>query len=66
MKKDSLKISTIGILCMICFLQGCETMKGFTGTDKGINKISQGVGQDLNNTWDNLMDVDAYLREKLW
>ncbi len=61
-----LNISLLGILSCLCSLQGCETCKGVTGEDKGITKISQGVGKDIENTWGHLMDLDKKLRENLW
>ena len=67
MKKIPLfNISLLCLLSFFCFLQGCETCKGMTGEGKGLTKISQGFGQDIENTWDNLMEMDETLREKLW
>ncbi len=67
MKEKSLfKVSMFFIICTFCFLQGCETLKGFSGEDKGAVKMSQGFGQDLNNVWDKVLEIDETLREKFW
>jgi hypothetical protein len=67
MKKNLfLTIHIFLIIGVLCVLPGCETLKGFSGKDKGSEKISRGFERDLNNIWDKVMRFDAMLREKLW
>ena len=65
---------------LLC-LQGCETAKEVTNsgakavqavkaTGKGVSEsfksAGRGMKRDAENTWDNLNEVDALMREYMW
>lgn len=62
-------------------LQGCETAKeainsgskavhAVKATGKGVSEsvksVGRGIKRDVENTWDNLNEVDALMREYMW
>ncbi len=54
------------VIVAISLLSGCATLNGFSGKDKGAEKIADGVEKDLQGVWDAILAMDAKLREKLW
>jgi len=58
--------SSVFVVVFIFLLQGCSTLKGLEGEDKGIKKVSHGVEEDIHTVGEKILELDEKMRESYW